>query len=107
APPLPRSDAPSTSPSPKSPTPSANPTGEPGTVPRPPPGPTKRSRASSSSRPTGRGAEAADPPRRASRALAAARAKALAGLPDAALSLLVTADEGGLDALDSALALRL
>jgi DNA-binding CsgD family transcriptional regulator len=40
-----------------------------------------------------------DPPRRARRALAAARAKHLAGAPDAALELLLTAEAGPLDEL--------
>ena len=43
-----------------------------------------------------------DPPRRARRALAAARAKHLAGAPDAALELLLTAEAGPLDELELA-----
>jgi DNA-binding CsgD family transcriptional regulator len=43
-----------------------------------------------------------DPPKRARRALAAARAKHLAGAPDAALELLLTAETGPLDELELA-----
>ena len=43
-----------------------------------------------------------DPPQRARRALAAARAKHLAGAPDAALELLLTAETGPLDELELA-----
>ena len=48
-----------------------------------------------------------EPGRRAQRALAAARAKRLAGLPHAALTLLATAAAGPLDELDSAMLQRL
>jgi len=48
-----------------------------------------------------------EPRRRAQRALAAARAKRLAGLPDAAADLVATASQGPLDQLDSAVAQRL
>ena len=48
-----------------------------------------------------------DPRRRAQRALGAARRKRLAGLPEAAAMLLATAEQGPLNDLDRALALRL
>jgi DNA-binding CsgD family transcriptional regulator len=48
-----------------------------------------------------------EPSRRARRALAGAKAKRLAGLPDAALTLLATAAAGPLDELDSAILQRL
>ena len=48
-----------------------------------------------------------EPGRRAQRALAAANAKRLAGLPDTALTLLATAAAGPLDELDSAMLQRL
>jgi DNA-binding CsgD family transcriptional regulator len=48
-----------------------------------------------------------EPARRARRALAAARAKRLAGLPDAAAALLARAAQGPLDELDDALSQRL
>ena len=48
-----------------------------------------------------------DPSRRAQRALAAAQAKQLAGAPEAALSLLATAESGPLDDFGEATAIRL
>ena len=48
-----------------------------------------------------------DPHRRAKRAFAAARRKRLAGLPDAAATLLASAEQGPLDDLERALSMRL